>query len=246
MARMPIAGYVSMKDGGAVLHLSPVRLSASSREDPSPPTSSPWDPNSRQDDVILSAVNDRRVAVHNSRLPMSASDLRLLLNNVQRACKLKVGLRGDWTQDATTRLLRVLAQEKRQWSKDAPDNSPVLAIADGLPNDDTNHVEPSSNGDPSENNNQEPNNDDAEGKDDHATDDAEESSSSSSSSSDSSATKRRIVMSTNTVSWGGDWHDAWESMRYIRHNAGDNPKKQRICYNLMHRIKIDKGKYEQA
>ena len=65
-------------------------------------------------------------------------------------------------QDATTRLLRVLAQEKRQWSKDAPDNSPVLAIADGLPNDDTNHVEPSSNGDPSENNNQEPNNDDAE------------------------------------------------------------------------------------
>ena len=74
------------------------------------------------------------------------------------------------------------SREECQWSKDAPDNSPVLAIAGGLPNDDTNHVEPSSNGDPSENNNQEPNNDDAEGKDDQATDDAEESSSSSSSS----------------------------------------------------------------
>ena len=33
-------------------------------------------------------------------------------------------------------------------------------------------------------------------------------------------------MSTNTVSWGGDWHDAWESMRYILRKAGDNPKKE--------------------
>ncbi|CAE7545453.1 unnamed protein product [Symbiodinium sp. CCMP2592] len=217
MARMPIAGYVSMKDGGAVLHLSPVRLAESSREDPSPPTSSPWDSNSRQDDVILSAVNDQRVAEIGRKTLLPGS------------C-----------------VLRVLAQEKRQWSKDAPDNSPALAIADAVPNDDTKHVEPSGNGDPSENNNQEPNNDDAEDKDDQAPDDSEESSSSSSSSSDSSATKRRIVKSTNTVSWGGDWHDAWESMRYILRNAGNNPKKQRICYNLMHRIKIDKGKCEQA
>ena len=22
-------------------------------------------------------------------------------------------------------------------------------------------------------------------------------------------------MSSNTVSWGGDWHDAWESMRFL-------------------------------
>ena len=121
MSRTPVAGFVSMKDGEAVLHVSPLRVStsASSREDAAPP-SAPWDSNSRQDDVILTPVNEEKIQVHHSRLPMTPLDLRLLLNNMQTTCKLKVGMeketgvrtprRGSWHTSCSSSREEAVAQ----------------------------------------------------------------------------------------------------------------------------------------
>ena len=65
---------------------------------------------------------------------MKASDLRLLLNNIQKGLRLPAGLKGQWSQEANQQLLRALSKPKKIVKKTGSEDgleTKQLAIQDG-------------------------------------------------------------------------------------------------------------------
>ena len=87
----------------------------------------------RDDNAVLIAIEENKINVHPSRLPMSADSLRIILNNVQRALNLNVGLLGQWNLDANRKLLKIFAKAKRL--PKTPDGMKHLAIENKKPDD---------------------------------------------------------------------------------------------------------------
>ena len=118
MAHIPVNGSVMFQGGSAYLKIPPKdsQMTGSSSGNPGSPTRSPtpW-PSSqtRSDNLILKAINSGAVKVHASRLPMTATQLRVMLNNIQSTVGLAVGLEGAWSLRADYRLLECLAKPKR-------------------------------------------------------------------------------------------------------------------------------------
>ena len=105
------------KDGSSYLKISPksermtgtssnvsgfVMGSSSSNSTPPWPLSE-----QRSDQEFLEAINNGSVTVHSSRFPMSSTDLRIMLNNIQVALGLTIGLHGEWS---------LKADQKKSWS----------------------------------------------------------------------------------------------------------------------------------
>ncbi|CAE7222216.1 unnamed protein product [Symbiodinium natans] len=127
MARIPVAGSVLFKDGSAYLRISPKsgNMATSNFPDSGAGSSSstpnpPWPISTqRSDQQILEAINSGAAIVHHTRLPMNPTDLRVMLNNIQTALGLTVGVQGDWSPRADQRLLDVLLKPKRSQKRKA-------------------------------------------------------------------------------------------------------------------------------
>ncbi|CAE7490275.1 unnamed protein product [Symbiodinium sp. CCMP2592] len=145
MRQCPVSGMVTFENGEVVLRLAPSGQAATTNTTPSastsPTTSAPPWGIARDDNAILVAIGEKKIHVHPSRLPMSTDSRRVILNNVQRALNLDVGLFGQWNLDANTKLLKMLAKAKRlpKTSNDAKnlaledkknDNIEQLAVED--------------------------------------------------------------------------------------------------------------------
>ena len=87
----------------------------------------------RDDNAVLIAIEENKINVHPSRLPMPADSLRIILNNVQRALHLNVGLLGQWNLDANRKLLKIFAKAKRL--PKTSDGMKHLAIENKKPDD---------------------------------------------------------------------------------------------------------------
>ena len=122
MAQIPVDGAVVFKDGSAYLKISPKSdgMTGTSSNFPgfgmgssSSNSNPPW-PLSKQrsDQKILDAINNCSVTVHQSRLPMSSTDLRVMLNNIQSALGLNIGLQGEWSLKTDHKLMELLAKAK--------------------------------------------------------------------------------------------------------------------------------------
>ncbi|CAE7846346.1 unnamed protein product [Symbiodinium sp. KB8] len=89
----------------------------------------------------MDAINNGSVTVHSSRFPMSSTDLRIMLNNIQFSLGLTIGLQAEWSLQADQKLMELLAKPKRVKRKaavinaiaDAPQD--LQAIRDELTND---------------------------------------------------------------------------------------------------------------
>ena len=271
-----VSGAVTFHQGEAFLRLSPVNSGASST---APPAGTPDTPAStcappwgkkRDDGEMLAAIAANKVPVHASRLPMSASDLRLLLNNVQKSLKLSTGMKGGWSEEANHRFLGLLRKAKRVVTS-TPKALTNIATPEAVEDTDEQLVlaNPGEQRKSSEKNQVAKNEHEdkpmhesakdtkgADSETEHEAEDGEcgkdpgcesDSSSSSSSSSTSSvhSDKVNMVKNTNTLTWESEWADAWSSSMYLLERSGMNKKKRSIAYNMLLSIKNSKAKWDQ-
>ena len=226
MSQCAVSGVVVFENGEALLRLAPAGRAASANSASSASTaatksSPPWGA-VRDDTPILTAIEEEKVKVHPSRLPMSADSLRIILNNVQRSLRLNVGMFGQWNLEANKKLIEILAKAKRL-SK-TPDGTNLLALEDK--NKDKNEhlaiedakldAKGGTKDTKDEDIDQDPAaTDDIEMKRANNRDDNGKPNDSSSSSSDSSSSSsleeadmKKIVANTQTHTWTSDWADA--------------------------------------
>ena len=120
MSQMTFSGVASLDNGSICMRLTP-NTSATPSNRPSysasAATSTPWVCGlTRNDSVVLQAIVEDNVTVHESRLPMSRDSLRTLMNYVQRQLDMKVGI-GEPCCAAADALLRMLEKAKKKPSK---------------------------------------------------------------------------------------------------------------------------------
>ena len=267
MSHMTFSGVASLDNGSICMRLTP-NTSATPSNRPSysasAATSTPWVCSlTRNDSVVLQAIVEDKVTVHESRLPMSRDSLRTLMNYVQRQLDMKVGIGEPWCAAADALLLRMLEKAKKKPSKkssaassqlslqDDPTRTQALAIEDavrenGHKDGDTNldtkvHDDPNGQ-DKAEGlitENGDDTNCDTKVDDDHK-DGSSDSDSSSSSSSLSPATVRRFKRA-DTSQWTTGWHDMWKFTSELLDTNFHIPKRRRRCQKLLRAIHYTQG-----
>lgn len=241
MSEVRVTGSVSFVGGAAVLTLTPHQpaqepSSASSSNPTFAYSPRPWPlSDTRSDKEMLAAIQEGKVAIHATRMPMDASTLRIMLNNIQRGLKLQVGLGGAWNAKADAKLLSLLAEPKKDRNHNQPDSPTIkdkkrpLALEDGTCDGDI----------PEDNGECEPNNSHNDDTGDNSSDSS--SSSSSSSSSMSMATVQRV----DTSEWPNMWKDAFASgLDLLR--SSSNGKQRMVCTGLLNKIHKAKSQYDEA
>ena len=245
MSEVHVTGSVSFQGGAAVLTLTPHQPAQepSSASNPNPTfaySPRPWPlSDTRLDKDILAAIQEGKVEIHATRMPMDASTLRIMLNNMQRGLKLQVGLGGEWNPKADAKLLALLLEPKRDRNIKEPDSPTIkdkkrpLAIEAGTCTDGMTNDIPEDNGE------FEPNVSHNDGPGDSSSDSS--SSSSSSSSSMSMATVQRV----DTSEWPNMWKDAFASgLDLLRSSSND--KQRVVCTRLLNKIHTAKSQYDEA
>ena len=265
MSQCAVSGVVTFENGEALLRLAPAGPAASANNASSAGTaattsSPPWGA-VRDDTAILTAIEEEKVKVHPSRLPMSADSLRIILNTVQRSLRLNVGMFGQWNLEANKKLIKILAKAKRL-SK-TPDGTNLLALEDKnkdknehLAIEDAKHDAKDGTKDTKDEDiDQDPAaTDDIEMKGTNKRDDNGKRNDSSSSSSDSSSSSssleeedmKKIVANTQTHTWTSDWADAWTSSLYVLESSGENAKKRRIASKMLLSLKKAKLEWDRS
>ena len=264
-----VTGAVAFRDGEAFLRLTPAKAPAPS---PAPAPRPSWDNNKRDDENIMRAIVAKEIKVHDTRMPMTAADLRVAMNNIQRSLKMTVQMQGKWSPEATARLIKMLGRPKRRstasGSNALADKEPehnILeqnAIADGSDgkgHEPDNHDNMNADNSPEEPESTKDNDDDKDREQNTHSDTStsekkkkrkrkQSSSSSSSTSSSSSVTFQTInrINKTNLASWPSDWADAWTSTQYLIKDSGENELKQRIAYKVLVSLKKYKAQWDGA
>ena len=105
-----VTGAVAFQNGEAFLRLSTAKAS---NPNPTPTPRPSWDNKKRDDENILKAIVSKEIKVHDTRLPMTATELRIAMNNIQRSLKMTVQMKGKWSPEATACLIKMSGKPKR-------------------------------------------------------------------------------------------------------------------------------------
>ena len=261
-----VTGAVAFRDGEAFLRLTPAKAPAPS---PAPAPRPSWDNNKRDDENIMRAIVAKEIKVHDTRVPMTAADLRVAMNNIQRSLKMTVQMQGKWSPEATACLIKMLGRPKRRrtasGSNALADKEPERNIleqnapadgSDGKGHEPENHDNMNADNVPEDPENTKDNVDDEDREQNTDSDTSEKkkrrkkqsSSSSSSISSSSSLSYQTIkcINKTNIASWPSDWADAWTSAQYLVKESRENQQKKRIAYKVLMSLKKYKAEWDSA